>query len=131
MPHVFSTLATNMGYTEWLPPPDGGALPIEGRTIHVKGGATVAHKSGSSDVWTPLGFGTQVTDEELEVLEKNSVFQIHKKNGYITVQKKDTAVEKAVADMNRVDKSSPKTEADFPDFIVTIDTPKSSDPHRI
>lgn len=129
--YVFSTLATNMNYTHWLPGADGGTLPSEGKTIYIKGGATVAHKSGSSDVWTPLGFATEVSDEELGLLEQNQVFNLHRKNGYIKVEKKNKDVEKAVSDMNRVDKSSPKVEADFPDFIVSIDTPKSNDPHRI
>lgn len=131
MNHVFSTLATNMSYVHWLPAADGGALPIEGKTINIQGGASVAQLSGSSAIWTPLGFGTPVSDEDLELLEQNNVFKLHKKNGYIKVQKKNVDVEKAVADMNRVDGSSPKVEADFPGFVVTIDTPKSSDPHRI
>lgn len=131
MNYVYSTLATNMGYTHYEPGADKGALPREIKTIHIKGGASVAQKSGSSDVWTPLGFATQISDDDLGLLEQNEVFALHKKNGYIKVEKKNKEVEKAVADMNRVDNSSPKVEADFPGFVVTIDTPKSSDPHRI
>lgn len=131
MNYVFCTLANNQGYTHYEPAVEHGALPREIKTIFIKGGASVAQKSGSSDVFTPHGFATQVSDEDLEMLEKNSVFQMHKKNGHIKVDKKDKDIEKAVVDMNRVDQSSPKVEADFPGFVVTIDTPKSSDPHRI
>jgi hypothetical protein len=131
MNYVYSTLANNQGYTHYEKAADGGALPREIKTIFIKGGASVAQKSGSSDVFTPHGFATPVSDEDLELLEKNYTFNLHRKNGHIKVDKKDKEIEKAVADMNRVDQSSPKVEADFPGFVVSIDTPKSSDPHRI
>ena len=86
----------------------------------------------SAALWTPVGYHTEVSDEDLALLEKNATFQLHKKNGFVRVDKKNTDIEKAVADMNRVDgESSPKTEADFPDYIVSTEVPTSRDPHRI
>ena len=131
MNYVYSTLANNQGYTHYEAAADKGALPREVKTIFIKGGASVAHASGSSGVFTPHGFATPVSDEDLALLEKNDIFQLHKTNGHIKVDKKNTDVEKAVADMNRVDQSSPKVEADFPGFVVSTDVPKSSDPYRI
>jgi hypothetical protein len=131
MNYVFCTLANNQGYTHYEPPVEKGALPREVKTIFVKGGASVAQLSGTSGIHTPSGFATAVSDEDLELLEQNAVFKMHKQNGHIKVDKKDKDIEKAVVDMNRIDQSSPKVEADFPGFVVTIDTPKSSDPHRI
>lgn len=131
MNFVICTLANNQGYTHYEPAVENGALPREIKTIFIQGGASVARLSGSSGIYTPTGFATPVSDEDLELLEQNAVFKLHKQNGHIKVDKKDKDIEKAVVDMNRVDQSSPKVEADFPGFVVTIDTPKSNDPHRI
>jgi len=129
--YVFSTLATDMTYVHWVIPGEG-IPPVEAGSVFIQGGAGVAQRpKPGSDIWTPLGRMTTVTDEQLEILEQNSVFKQHRENGFITVQKKAIDVEKAVADMNRKDNSSPKVEADFPGFIVTTEVPKSADAHRI
>ena len=131
--YVVSTLATNMGYTHYEQGADKGALPREIKTIYIKGGASVAQGArNATALWTPVGYHTEVSDEDLAFLEQNETFKLHKKNGYMRVDKKNTDIEKAVADMNRVDgESSPKTEADFPDYIVSTEVPTSRDPHRI
>ena len=127
--HVYSTLSTDMSYTHWHPAPDGGSLAVEGKTIFIQGGANVAQRAkNSTDIWTPLGRRTEVSDEDMELLEKNLVFQLHVKNGFVTVQKKSADVEKVVADMKRNDLSAPLTEANFPEgsgFTVTTDVPSS------
>lgn len=128
--YVYSTLSADMSYTHWLPGADAGSLAAEGKTIFVQGGANVAQKAkNSTDIWTPLGRATEVSDEDLALLEQNSVFQLHKKNGFITVQKKKADVEKVVADMMRGDKSRPLTESDFPEetgLSVSTDVPRST-----
>lgn len=130
--YVFSTLSTDMTYTHWLPPADGEgrALAVEGKQIFIQGGANVAQKAkNSSDIWTPLGRVTEVSDEDLALLEQNHVFKIHKTNGFIKVQKKSADVEKVVADMSRADKSRPLTESDFPEetgLAVSTDVPMST-----
>jgi hypothetical protein len=106
---VFSTLATDMRYTHWIPGADAGAMASEGPTVFIKGGAGVANDR----IVTPLGVMTEVDDAELEMLHKNNVFLLHKTNGHMSVQKKSTDVEKVAADMNRADPSSPKTPADY------------------
>jgi hypothetical protein len=131
--YVVSTLATNMGYTHYEQGVDKGALPREIKTIYIKGGASVAQGARNSvALWTPVGYHTEVSDEDLALLEQNATFKLHKQNGYVRVDKKNSDIEKAVADMNRVDgESSPKTEADFPGYIVSTEVPTSRDPHRI
>jgi hypothetical protein len=118
-----------MSYTDWVEGPDG-ATKIEGRSIFIQGGAGVAQKAKTgSDIWTPLGRMTEVSDEDMGLLERNQVFQLHQKNGFIKVQKKSADVEKVVADMNRADKSAPLTEASFPaelGITVSTDVPKST-----
>jgi len=110
---VFSTLATNQRYQNYE---IGGAQPVAGAVVFIKGGAGVA---GENFV-TPMGVPTEVTDEELGHLEKNQDFQLHKKNGFITVQTKKFEAEKVAADMNRADKSAPLTPADYLDKDVTV-----------
>ena len=104
---IFSTLATDMSYTNWVAGPDENAMKAQGRTIFVKGGAGVANDR----IVTPLGVCTEVDDADLEELQKNPVFQMHQKNGHIKVQRKSADPEKVAADMNRADPSSPRTPA--------------------
>lgn len=56
---------------------------------------------------------TSVTDEDLELLEQNPVFALHKANGFITVEAKEIPVEKVVSDMEARDEAAPLTESDF------------------
>lgn len=129
MNYVFSTLATDMTYVNWVSP-GAGIPPVEGKSIFIQGGAGVAQRGRpGSDIWTPLGRVTEVSDEDVDMLERNEVFALHKKNGFIKVQKKSADPEKAVADMNRKDASSPRTESDYPaesGITVTTDIPKST-----
>lgn len=128
--HVFSTLATDMTYVNWHSPGEG-IPPTEGKHINIRGGAGVAQKARpGSDIWTAYGFATEVSDDDLALLEQNEIFKLHKKNGYITIRSKAMDVEKAVADMNRKDNSSPLTEADVKardaGITVSTDVPKST-----
>lgn len=129
MNYVFSTLATDMTYVNWVSPGEG-IPPVEGKSIFVQGGAGVAQRGRpGSDIWTPLGRVTEVDDEDLALLERNEVFNLHRKNKFITVQKKNVDVEKVAVDMNRRDNSSPRTESDYPaesGITVTTDIPKST-----
>ncbi len=129
MNYVFSTLATDMTYTAWAHAGDGVPKKLV-KSVFIQGGAGVAQKpKPGSDIWTPLGRVTEVSDADLAICEQDPVFQLHKENRYITVQKKSAEVEKVALDMNRRDNSSPMTEADYPPengIIVTTDVPKST-----
>jgi hypothetical protein len=59
-----------------------------------------------------------VTEEALAELEKNPVFNLHKKNGFITVQARRADADKIATDMNAKDKSKPLTPADYLDKQV-------------
>jgi len=109
--YVFSTLSTDMHYVEWIPGADKGAIGSQGRTIHIKGGAGVANDR----IVTPLGVSTEIDDADVPLLEANEVFKLHKKNGFVTIQKKSADAEKVASNMNRADPSAPKTPADYAD----------------
>lgn len=111
---VFSTLATDQRYQNYIN--GGGDQPVPAAVVFIKGGSGVAGRN----FITPMGVPTEVTDEELGHLEKNPVFQLHQKNGFITVQTKKYDAEKVAADMNRADKSAPLTPADYVDKDVAV-----------
>lgn len=105
--YVFSTLSANMDYTVWKP---GGAdLPAIAGNVRIGGHANVADKHFD----TPLGVSTGVSAADLELLEANPIFQLHKKNGFILVKDSDEDIETAVSDMEGRDESAPLVEQDF------------------
>jgi len=105
--YIFSTLANDQLYTNWLQ--GGGDMPIKGHSVLVKGGTGVANDR----LITPLGVSTEITDYDLEELQKNPSFKDHEKNGFIVVKAKKAEAEKVAADMNLKDESAPLTDADY------------------
>lgn len=77
---VFSTLANDNAYTEYEK--GGSDLPIATRSVLIKGGTGVT----DARFVTPQGVATEVSPEELALLEGHSLFQLHKKNGFIKVE---------------------------------------------
>lgn len=105
--YVYSTLASAMDYTTYQP--GGGDLPQVDAVVRIEGGANIPDKF----LRTPLGVCTPVTEAELEALKQNHVFQLHEKNGFITVRDKEVDPEVAAADMEGRDKSAPLVAGDF------------------
>lgn len=106
--YIFSTLASSVEYPAYAQ--GGGDLQTQGQSIVIQGGANIPDKY----MRTPEGaVVTPVSAAELEALEENPVFQLHKKNGYITVHDKNIDGEKAAADMEGRDTSAPLVDQDF------------------
>lgn len=101
--YVFSTLANDQKYTNWAD--GGGGTNIETGSVLIRGGAGVANER----IITPLGVSTEIDEDQLEILEKNSDYQRHVKLGFIKTQAKHSDPEKVAADMNRADASAPLT----------------------
>jgi len=106
---VYSTLSSSVTYENHQPTHD---MPRVIASVTIGGGAGVI----GNFMQTPKGVCTEVTDEELEALRSNSIFQLHEANGFIKVEvtrhkKKD--VEVAVADMQARDPSAPTVPEDF------------------
>lgn len=98
---IFSTLASDVAYTNHAP---GGAdLPIAMPPVTIKGGAGVANDR----LVTPRGVATRVTEEQVEYLRKNPIFNLHEKNGFVMVSDSDADPDKAAADMTGRDNSAP------------------------
>lgn len=110
MNYVYSTLTDSMFYTFYVSNKDQfNDLPVITKKIHIKGGANVATKQ----LVTPLGVVTEVSDEDLALLQHHPIFQLHEKNGFIKVDGKKYDVEKAVATMEKRDEASPLTPQDY------------------
>lgn len=90
-------------------------LAVVKKKISINGGHGVANKN----FVTPQGVVTIVSDEDLELLEKDYHFRKHVEAGFITVQKRKTEPEKVAADMKDKDLSAPLTPKDF----ETVDNP--------
>jgi len=106
--HVFSKLSAGVDYTDYIQ--GGGDLPTKGAVVHIAGGAGVANKN----FITPNGTHTEVTEAQMEVLNRNGIFKLHRDNGYITVEVKKADVDKVVSNMTPAsDKSAPLTPNDF------------------
>lgn len=109
MPYVFSTLSNENMYVEYDKGPND--MPIVKRKVMIAGGSNVVNKH----LMTPMGLATKVSDEQLEMLEANPVFQLHKKNGFITVKSTNLNPEKVAADMTTRDQSAPLVPEDYND----------------
>ena len=78
-------------------------------SIHLNGGADVVNKR---TLETPTGVITEISDDKLEKLKSHPVFQIHLKNGYVSIL--GTEKEAKIADKDlKEDKSSQITPADY------------------
>jgi hypothetical protein len=120
--YVYSTLAADVNYTRYIKPKVVAVpgqtsravdLPIVEKAVLIKGGSGVA-PVGMRKLETPYGIMTKVTEEELELLNANEVFQTHLKNGYIQVRKGKVNPEVAVTSgMESRDVSAPIIEADM------------------
>jgi len=99
--YVYSTLANDQRYVE------RGKNRTEVAAVFVAGKANVPNRH----MLTPRGVSTQVSDEQLAVLRKNKVFQLHEKNGFVTVETKKADADKVASSMNNNDPSQPDTEA--------------------
>lgn len=94
--HVYSTIATDVAYAQ-------GAVLI-------KGGAGVATKN----LITPRGVATTISDEEHALLVADQVFQLHRDNGFVTIEQgRKREAEAAAANMSAADPSRPLEPADI------------------
>lgn len=109
---VFSTLAAPMAYTDFHTADNG--VPVAKGEVLIKGGAGVMNEN----LLTPRGVPTMVTEKQVELLKRNSVFQLHERNGYVVIDEVDrppgeTEIEQMAAVMTGRDNSAPLVAEDF------------------
>jgi len=117
VPQVASTLSSDVKYTLWKPKAKGevGGVNVPQAHVVIHGGHGVAIRHEHGGLITPQGVLTSVTDDQLELLNNNEIFQTHVRNGFIRVIASDRKVEpaKAASDLAAVEPSSPLTDKDF------------------
>lgn len=107
MPYVYSTLSCDNEYRSYVK--GGGDIPQVESHVLIKGGAGLVNKN----IITPRGVATEVTKEQLAMLEAHDQFQLHKKNGFIQVDAKKIDADDVAKDMAKKDKSAPATPEDY------------------
>ena len=105
--YVYSTLAADTEYVTYRE--GGGDMPVPESSVVIKGGAGVANDR----FVTPRGVVTSVTEEQLQKLQQNKVFQLHEKNGYVQYSEAIVDPDKAAADMTGRDESAPVVPQDL------------------
>lgn len=125
--YVYSTLTNDQNYQDYHISDDKNMLPVVKSTIFIKGGNGISNKH----FITPRGVVTEVSDEQMCILEKNTDFITHRKNGHVKVESRQYAPELVAADMKEVDNSSPLTPKNYSKRIKVVpgseevETPKA------
>jgi hypothetical protein len=111
--YVYSTLTNDQLYCQYAPKSSthNNLSPHIEHQVFIAGQANITTKH----FITPLGAVTEVSAEDLAVLRNNEVFQLHEKNGFITVSEKKEDADKVASGMTGRDESAPLTEEDIPD----------------
>jgi hypothetical protein len=110
MNYVYSTLSSTNVYPVYKKEASGNSTSL--RDIRINGGANVLQKVDGALI-TPKGAVTPVSDEDLESLQKDPTFRLHMQNGYITIDRKDKSINKAIETMEKRDNSTPYTAEDM------------------
>lgn len=75
--------------------------------VTIQGGANVSNKH----LWTPKGVVTEVTESQLDALQRHPVFAAHCRNGFISISLKKRDVDQIAQDMAGADQSAQETPA--------------------
>lgn len=113
MPYITSTLSNSVNYAIYGK--TAGGLPVIKKEIIIEGGSNVINKLYA----TPHGVVTQISDEDLELLEAHPLFRRHKEAGFMKVSKsekldissmeeKDTSAQLVDKDFTKKGKKAPK-----------------------
>ncbi len=114
MAYVYSTLSCDQGYAIY----DKGAegMPILNRVIFINGKANITNKV----LVTPRGVATEVSDDDLETLNKDYHFSEHVRLGFISFDSKKFDADEVSKDMTKQDKSAPKTKDELENDQITV-----------
>ena len=103
--YVFSTLSNTNIYANYAESPNKGQ-PQVAEQVTIQGGANVTVKN----LVTPHGVMTEITEAQMDILNKNFLFKQHLKSGHIVVRDTKSDPEKVVkAGMEKTDGSAPVT----------------------
>lgn len=104
MSYVLSTLTAGQDYSFYKKSNPDGLQQVE-RVIHIDGGANVANKH----FVTKDGVMTELSDEDIGLLETHPVFKLHKQNGFVKIFRNERDESRVLLDMEKEDASAPLT----------------------
>lgn len=105
--YIYSTLSNSQMISQFNVVE--GGIPKRGKSVIINGGSNVANKN----LVTPRGVVTELSDADYALVKDDKSFKRWVERGYITVDSKNIAVEKVVADMDGRDESAPLVPQDF------------------
>ena len=118
--YVYSTMTASVTYCAWRK--GGGDVPSIAQSVTINGGSNVVDKF----IRTPRGVMTEITQDQLDIMEQDGVYQIHKSKGFITIDANLHDVEKVVAgNMESADASAQLTPNDL------VDGPKPAEVEEV
>lgn len=91
--YIYSTLTASQEYH------------TEAGVVVIKGGANVSNKH----LWTPRGVVTEVTEAQLDALNRHKVFAAHMKNGFIAISLQKQEADRVAQDLAGADGSAQET----------------------
>lgn len=111
MPYILSTLTAGQDYTFYVKQDINEGINRVSKVITINGGANVADKH----FLTKDGILTEISDDNLELLQTHPVFQTHLKNGFVKIMKSNSEkdVRKGKKDMSPKDNGAPLTPESF------------------
>lgn len=116
MPYVYSTATCPISYVKYEDPIQGEkkdrASSGYNKILHkvtINGGHGVSNKYFE----TPMGVATHVSEDDLDFLLQDEHFQMHKRDGFVSHDKKKVDPSKKAANMALKDGSAPLTPKDF------------------
>lgn len=108
MPHITSTATGGIDFTGYRKVAKDMNIP-DGNKVTIHGGSNVSNKH----FVTPRGVVTSVTDDQLEWLKSQELFNRMVKDGFLTITESKVEPEVVLPDMKLQDKSAPKTPHDY------------------
>ena len=116
MPYVYSTLSADNTYALYDNAGGAGGPQVQIAGVTIRGGSSVMQSGANvpGGLYTPFGVRTEVTDQQLDILESNTEFQNHVKRGFITVSNRKTQAEKvASSEMTKKDDAAQLVQSDY------------------
>jgi len=112
--YIYSTMTGSVAYALYKRLHGELIQEVEGTRVLINGNSHVAVATNplKTHFMTQKGAVTVVTDEQLELLKNNPVFDIHLKNGFIKIDSKKD-IDNAIRDLNKKDKSAPYCPEDY------------------
>ena len=108
--YIYSTLSNDQSFVTWVNTKDARLLPVRQSVVLISGKANIM---GKTNLVTPKGVLTTISEEAYKKIEKLPAFKRFVERGYITVESKLEDPDKVAKDMKSRDKSSQLTDDDI------------------